>query len=306
MTPPVLNFEGHPITAIEYRGRPMVLPREVGAALGYANPGLVAKNVGSRWTEDLVEGRDHFLLDGDELALFRGVVADRDDPSLWGGRLLLLTESGAQLVAMLSRTPRARAFRRWIVDVLIPEWKRLHTAPPPSPAPLDEDLVARVAAIAARTVLDALGGRDADADTDGDAEVDLDRLGSDVQRARELRHLAGRYRRVKQPAIAVRLEARAAALLLGEPGLDEELVPAPLRLADEEDPWTEPIQKWLAGITRPFKLTEVLCDALYIEPSRQDSTMLRHAGRVLRALGYETHSFREPGGFVHRWWRPPA
>ena len=39
--------------------------------------------------------------------------------------LTLLTESGATLAAMLSRTDAGRAFRRWVVDELIPSWRRM-------------------------------------------------------------------------------------------------------------------------------------------------------------------------------------
>ncbi|MBK9649583.1 MAG: hypothetical protein IPO67_31275 [Deltaproteobacteria bacterium] len=49
--------------------------------------------------------------------------------------LILLTESGAQLAAILSRTAQGRAFRRWLVDVVLPERGKAQAAEPVAPPP---------------------------------------------------------------------------------------------------------------------------------------------------------------------------
>lgn len=134
MTALTTAFEGHDITAIEYKGQPVVIARELGAALGYADPGRLAENLSEKWAGDFQEGRDFVKLVGPELASFKAVLShiplNRGDVDRTA-RLLLLTESGAQLAAILSRTPAGTRFRRWIVDVLIPEWRRRNASTSP-------------------------------------------------------------------------------------------------------------------------------------------------------------------------------
>lgn len=137
------SFNEVDIVAVEYDGQPVFLAQQVALALGYTDPKTLSSNLTQRWSEDLVEGQDYIKLSGPELARFKAAVdwcADRApvpvdkcaDRALVDPRarhLILLTESGAQLVAMLSRTPQGRAFRRWLVDVVLPAF-RARKAPP--------------------------------------------------------------------------------------------------------------------------------------------------------------------------------
>ena len=147
MTHLVQCFGAQEILAIEYAGRPVMLAGQLGAALGYAEPSRLARFVGGKWADDFVEGVDYYLLTNGELAAFKVMigdngtnraVVDEHDTSerrvvdAKANRVLLLTESGAQLAAMLSRTPAGRAFRRWLVDELLPAWRTLTQAPPPA------------------------------------------------------------------------------------------------------------------------------------------------------------------------------
>lgn len=117
-----LNFGGDLVPFIEYRGKPVVAAREVGERLGYADPTDLADNIAGAWSEDFIEGTDFVRVTGVDL---EGIKA-HDNPVVHGvvapraNQVTLLTESGAQMAAMLSRTEKGREFRRWVVDVAIP------------------------------------------------------------------------------------------------------------------------------------------------------------------------------------------
>lgn len=166
VAPPIIvahSFNGTELMEIEYEGRPVFLAQQIGALLGYADPGKLSKSLSEKWAEDLVEGQDVIRLTDGKLASFksfldyrpnrsvvsRNQVPDRDlvdrnqvpnrdlvDPRT--SHLLLLTESGAQLVAMLARTPQGRAFRRWLVDEVLPAWRKRHQPPAPPAAAAPE------------------------------------------------------------------------------------------------------------------------------------------------------------------------
>lgn len=118
-----LDFGGAAVSFIEYRGKPVVAAREVGERLGYADPYDIARNVAGAWSEEFVEGTDFVRLTGDDLAAIKVMDSGPNQPAVVEPNAryaLLLTESGAQMAAMLSRTEKGREFRRWVVDVAIP------------------------------------------------------------------------------------------------------------------------------------------------------------------------------------------
>jgi prophage antirepressor-like protein len=156
------RFNDTDLLEIEYEGRPVFLAQQVGLMLGYADAKKLTNNLTDKWDTDLVEGQDLIKLTNGKLASFKRylnqypdrVLASTDpegapstraqdrtpvvDPR--ASHLILLTESGAQLVAMLARTHQGRAFRRWLVDVVLPSWRQRHQppappAPPSAPAP---------------------------------------------------------------------------------------------------------------------------------------------------------------------------
>lgn len=149
------TFNSVEIVEIEYEGKPVFLAQHVGAALGYSDPDKLANNVVQKWSDDFEEGRDFIKLANGALADFkaavncspnRGAVKDNHRPDRAvvdprASHLILLTESGAQLAAILSRTPQGRAFRRWLIDVVLPAWRARKAPPggaPPAAAPAAE------------------------------------------------------------------------------------------------------------------------------------------------------------------------
>jgi prophage antirepressor-like protein len=142
--PPIIvahSFNGTELMEIEYEGRPVFLASQVGLLLGYADPQRVTGNITAKWSEDLVEGQDIIRLTNGKLASFKtfmNCMPEQHSVDPHTRSLILLTESGAQLVAMLARTPQGRAFRRWLVDEVLPAWRQRHQPPAPPVAAAPE------------------------------------------------------------------------------------------------------------------------------------------------------------------------
>ena len=132
------TFNGVEILEIAYQDRRVFLAQHIGAGLGYSDPSKLSTNVTEKWSEDLLPDRDCIKLTNGALATFKAAVnhlPDREVVDPRASHLILLTESGAQLAAILSRTAQGRAFRRWLVDVVPPERRKAQADPPAPPAP---------------------------------------------------------------------------------------------------------------------------------------------------------------------------
>lgn len=205
------HFDGVDVVTIELDGRMAIPAGHVSTALEYSAVDHVAKKISSDWSEELDEGTDYAVLRGETLAMVKEVTPDlvhKRAPSL-----MVLFESGIHLVALLSRQPKARKLRRWLAEEVLPSIRRTGSYQAPAAAVLRDQDIARVVG----AVLEHLGRPLALTDDEDDDELDLDRVTTDVQRAREMRLLATRHRRIGRRLVAQRLEARAATLLLGEP-----------------------------------------------------------------------------------------
>lgn len=123
------------VTLIEYDGRPVVVAREFGSFLGYGDEGrLLVTLITGDWVDEFIPDVDSILLKNGRLADFKQVCAslglnlvDKRAPSL-----LLLTESGIQLVLARSEKPEGKVFRRWLVSEVIPEYGRIRAIPGPA------------------------------------------------------------------------------------------------------------------------------------------------------------------------------
>lgn len=119
------NFQDA-VTLIEYEGRPVVVAREFGAFLGYAEGGrkLVDLIMGD-WFDEFLPDIDSILLKNGRLAEFKRIcgelglkLVDKRAPSL-----LLLTKSGMELVLARTEKPQGKTFRRWLVSEAIPGYE---------------------------------------------------------------------------------------------------------------------------------------------------------------------------------------
>jgi prophage antirepressor-like protein len=118
--PAVLNFEGTDLTVVDHAGQPCLTAADVARALGYARSDAVGRiydrNKGE-FTPDMTV-TVNLTVPGNPMPIPVRVFSPR----------------GAHLVAMLSRTERARSFRRWVLDVLDGLGR-----PPALPAPADTE-----------------------------------------------------------------------------------------------------------------------------------------------------------------------
>ena len=134
-TPFVSRWEDS-ITVVEHDGKPVVVGREFGTLLDYADEGrqLVNLIIGD-WSDEFIADVDYIVLRNGRLAAFKQLctqlhlpLVDKRAPSL-----LLLTESGIQLVLARTEKPEGKIFRRWLVSECIPAYQATRALPGPSP-----------------------------------------------------------------------------------------------------------------------------------------------------------------------------
>lgn len=120
-------FEGKPFTTLTWQGRPAWVARQVGQVLGYSGQGkrLTNKILGE-WNAEFLDGRDYAFLEGDDLAAFRAMSADGPEPVSSHARngLLVLFESGLNLVLLKTRSPIGIRLRRFLADEVLPQLAR--------------------------------------------------------------------------------------------------------------------------------------------------------------------------------------
>lgn len=116
------DFEGRPITTIQYRGRPCWIAREVGQALGYDHGGhRFVNQVLGRWADELVEESDYMIVRGNELAALKDFVGTDLVPSKSNRELLLLFESGLHLACLRTTKPMGKKLRRFLAVEVLPQ-----------------------------------------------------------------------------------------------------------------------------------------------------------------------------------------
>lgn len=131
-----VEFSGHEMAVINVRGCDMFIARQIALGFEYARPDALTDKISSDWSDELAEGTDYLVLRNGELAAVKAAAPDLVDPR--APSLMLLTESGVHLVALLSRQPAAKRLRRWLADEVLPQLRRTGTYAVPSamsPAP---------------------------------------------------------------------------------------------------------------------------------------------------------------------------
>lgn len=111
-------YEGHALTFLEIEGKPMVIAREVGRALGYAEDGHAFVSMLREWSDDLRPGEHLVKVDGERLAWLKARLGSDSLPSRTAS-LLLLTDSGLIRACMFAGGPVAVRFRDWAQGVLL-------------------------------------------------------------------------------------------------------------------------------------------------------------------------------------------
>lgn len=119
----VFDFEGRPLRAYIFRGRPCWIAQEVGAALGYPRSSFVRAL--QDWADELIAGKDFETLRSADLREFKAIAAlgSENDPSR-APSLTILYESGIDLVCLKTEKPLGKKLRRFMADEVMPRLRR--------------------------------------------------------------------------------------------------------------------------------------------------------------------------------------
>ncbi len=122
----VREFDGHQLRTIFWEQKPCWLAKEVGQTLGYGNNGQkLTHRITQDWADEFIEGKDFAILDGDELLDFKELFRDMPKSGIsFAARLLVLFESGIDMVCAKTTKPIGRQLRRWLVDEVLPQIRR--------------------------------------------------------------------------------------------------------------------------------------------------------------------------------------
>lgn len=117
LLPATLAFGETPLTLIDRQGEPWLTASDLGRALGYAAKGGTQTDAPFEDSEASKQIRRLYNRHADE---FTDQMTDLLDMETPGGRqkVRIFSPRGCHLIAMFSRTERAKAFRRWVLDVL--------------------------------------------------------------------------------------------------------------------------------------------------------------------------------------------
>ncbi len=121
---PDFSFNGLALTVLlDAERKPWFIPREVGEAIGYADPTKMAERITARWADDLEPGDDFIRFT--HAALVAKFPTPHKEGSDFNSRgMTLLTEQGLYGVLMLARAPQSRAFRKWVRSDVLPQIAR--------------------------------------------------------------------------------------------------------------------------------------------------------------------------------------
>lgn len=129
MTHLTVAFEGQPLTTYVFRGRPCWIAADVGKPLDYADEGKkLVDSIRDEWSDELVAGEDFEVLTGAKLREFKEIVeATRPGRVGRAAHVMVLYESGVNLVCLLTRKPVGRKLRRLLADDVLPKLRRGET-----------------------------------------------------------------------------------------------------------------------------------------------------------------------------------
>lgn len=117
----VIEFEGQAVPAVLWRDRWCWPAAAAGLAAGYKEGRIAVDKIRGEWREEFVEGKDYELLKGLDLKAFRDASSDSLEASAKVSQMLILTESGLDMMLVLARTAKGRRLRRMLVDYILPQ-----------------------------------------------------------------------------------------------------------------------------------------------------------------------------------------
>lgn len=119
LLPATLAFGETPLTLIDREGEPWLTAMDLGRALGYVTKGTpkLGNPLQNSTIPESLPIQKIYDRHADEFTDQMTALVDMETP---GGRqkVRIFSPRGCHLIAMFSRTERAKAFRRWVLDVL--------------------------------------------------------------------------------------------------------------------------------------------------------------------------------------------
>lgn len=142
----IRQFEGHPVTVVEFKGQQIFFVDEIAAAIGYSRAVNLTNLLRGEWGDEAEEGEEYIVLtNGDIRAVIdlrRMTTGDTRSQSRRGGarKLTVLTEQGVHLVCLKTEKPAGKRLRRWLAREVLPQLRSagsyaVDPAPQPAPAP---------------------------------------------------------------------------------------------------------------------------------------------------------------------------
>lgn len=113
--PAVLTFEGAELKIIDRDGLPWITSGDLGRALGYKRGGDQVASIYRQHSHEFCEAMTATISLRDVASDFNADSPGRGNPNV---PVRIFSPRGAHLIGMFSRTAKAAAFRRWVLDVL--------------------------------------------------------------------------------------------------------------------------------------------------------------------------------------------
>jgi len=241
-------FEGQAIAAYLWEEKPVWIAKELGRVMGYSEDGKgLLRNI-QEWKEELIEGTDLELLEGERLAKFRdglGRISPQATPDVspFAPSLLILKESGFHLVCIKSGKPVGIRLRRWLADEVMPSLLR-----------------------------------------SGSYQTSTDPLQSPALRAAAERGLQKAAEKGVKWAVQMVLGNKANT----SPTKNDTSQPAFTtgKTLTQHDVWESAIARDLETAQPPVKISEVIVRAIGITKSKQSHSDHTRVGLILRRLGW--------------------
>lgn len=156
----LITFEGVALVFHQHDGRPCLVASSAGRALGYASEGRALADVIRReWSAEMIRGRDFDVLEGEDLREFKARAALTEERSVSANArsLMVLYESGWDIVCTKTEKPEGVRLRRFIVENVLPKLRRGMAVEPIAPALPPAPSTALVLAAPAAPVLADVG-----------------------------------------------------------------------------------------------------------------------------------------------------
>jgi prophage antirepressor-like protein len=123
LVPFTTQFSGRDITTVFYRGRPCWMAKDIGRALGYGNDGQkLAQRITQDWANEFIEETDFAVIKGENLVSFKTLLEAIPESGIaYASHVLVLFETGLNLVCIKTRKAAGQHLRRWLASEVLPQ-----------------------------------------------------------------------------------------------------------------------------------------------------------------------------------------